>query len=265
MVASTHKGMAARRPIHVGTRLINAGSETVALLAAVPVFGGEIVERIALDYFAITKDDETNLDQPPIFSCYGVYVPYQFGSQDALSTGDLETVFREAYTSAGGTEYLGGEPNPGGNLDPLQGDVGFGMNRSWFRRNVIGRPIPTGRDALNNADARFFDEFRTVVNRDIMVETEGLLLFGSRLYRLDAQTDFGVADIDSTVTRQALQLSYTEPLEQTGVDELKIAELLYGGDNYIEADSFKETGRRSFCIVRPTIRKSPRIMRSAFR
>lgn len=254
----TRGELGARRPVHVGTRLINAGSETTAVIAVAPVFSGETVERIALDCMAVTKDAETNVDQPPIFSWVGIFAPLQWRS-DALTITDFESFVRDF--QGADNEYLGGEPNPSGN-EPW-GRAKFGGAKVWFKRNVIGDPIPVGQDALNNADARFIDRFRTVVKQDIVTQADGVLIFAARMHRLDAQTGLGMELLDtgSAATDVAQAYRSLGQLGAMGGTALQIHELIYGGDNYVEADSFKETGRRHYAIMRPTIRRSEQLLR----
>ncbi len=240
-----------RRPIHVGTRLVTG--EVTRAVACIPVYRGEYVERIALDCLNVTKTAETNVDQPPIFGTFGIYMPMQFRG-DTIITSDLDGFLQQAITQSNG-DYLGGEPNPGGNVTTGLGDLG--RIRMLFKRNVIGDPMPVGQDALNNADARFVDRFRTVIKRGFDVHSEGIIIFGAHMWRLDAQTDFGVAEIDSSLLTEDWARAYFNPTDTAGARPQadKARELFYEGDNFIEADSFKETDRRSFMIVRPTIHR----------
>lgn len=248
--------LGARRPTHVGTRTLT--DEGSAALCAFPSFRGEVIERIALDVACYTTDDNTNFDQPPIISWVGIHVPWNY-QHGGIGTGDIDGQITDMFGAH--TDYLGGEPNPSGNI-PWGGEKFGQVGSVWFKRNVIGNPVPVGKDAVDNADARFIDRFRTVVKRPFEVQADTLSIFASRVYRLDAQTDFGVAEIDVSATMQDMANAYRRLGIGQGLSTqaLKAHELLYGGDNYIEADSFKETDRRSYAIVRPTIRRSARLL-----
>jgi len=245
-----------RRPIHVGTRLI-AGKVSVAIVA-VPLLRGEYVERVALDVYNVTTTAETNVDQPPIFETVGLFLPFQWSSQ-SLSTGILDAAVRDHLGDADNVP-IGGEPNPSGDLGSL-GTSRTGRARQVFRRTVIGDPMPVGLDGLDNADARFIDRFRSVVKRGWEVDSDGILIFGGRMASVAAQTDFGVSEIDLSATLKDFMRGYTDPYgadAELGVSA-KAAELFYGGDNYIEADSFKETSRRQYIVARPTIHRTTRL------
>lgn len=229
--------------------------EGAKALVAIPVFRGEVIERIALDGFAVTRTAETNVDQPPVFSWVGGFMPYPFGT-NAVGGPQLTTALIDGWLQTlqapGAGSYLGAEANPGG-------DAGFlGAGDSYaqinFRRAVIGDPMPVALDGLGNADARFVDRFRTVIERELEATSHGMWVFGGRSWRMDAQTDFGVAEIDNTaVVGEIVSALRGESLGLA----TKAGELLWGGDNYIEADSFKETARRHYVIARPAIRVAP--------
>lgn len=247
-----------RRPVHVGTRAIAENSETTVTLVAVPLLPGEVVERIALDCMGVTRDDETNVDQPPIFSWIAGYVPvplFAGGPGLGVDASFLDARLRDMWAS-GAASYLGG--------DPASGDLtwlGAGETGQWtvnFRRSVIGDPIPVGKDDMGNSDARFIDRFRTVIERPYEVKTTTLWIFGAFSSKLDAQTEFGVQEIDADADYRDLAEAYRginiSPTADT--ERERAYELLYGGDAYIEADSFKETAKRHYAIARPAIRLS---------
>lgn len=245
-----------RRPVHVGTRVWAADEEGAKCLVAIPVFRGEVITRIALDCYAATRTAETNVDQPPVFSWVGGFMPYPFGTNSiggpAMSTAQLDG-WVQTLEAPGAGVYLGAEPNPGGDAGFVGADAYAQVN---FRRHVIGDPMPVALDALGNADARFVDRFRTVIDKDLEATSHGMWLFGGRVWRMDAQTDFGVAELDNSATAAEIMGALRgESLSLA----TKSGELFWGGDNYIEADSFKETARRHFVIARPAIRISPAV------
>lgn len=242
-----------RYPKHLGTRLI--GDPGAACIIAMPVVEGEVVERVALDGMALTKDAESNVDQPPFFSWCGIYTPQSFSQGSWVNTvGGLDELLKDAENENAG-DHWGGEVDTSAGTGNLDVGIGFaGGAKVIFRRNVWGRPMPVGLDAEGNADARFFDDFRTVLHLNARVSAPGMLLFGARMWDASAQTTFGVFNLDNTVKVDDFIRGYRQPWSVETDAAGGVSELFYGGDNYIEADSVKETDRRHYLTARASIR-----------
>lgn len=244
-----------RNPVHVGSRLTEKDTELARCVVAVPIIRGEKVTSIGYDLMQLSKDEaDANWDQPPIFSWIAGFAPYTFGhSSGALTPAELDTMVTELDHEAAG--YLGGESSL--TTSNFLG-AEFNSPKVIFRRDVIGTPTAVGKDLLDNTDARFSDHARGSIKTGFEASCSGMLLFGSRVYRNDAETTFGVQDMDASAANNTLAAAYFDPYDADNTNADNVMEVLYGGDNYIEADSFKEVARRAYAIVRPHITKARR-------
>lgn len=241
-----------RRPIHVGSRLV-AGTEAGYVVTAIPTLAGEVVERIRIDALTLTRDEE-GFDQPTMSNWYGVHMPMSYGSVNSLTTALMDDYLEKFHSVTAADTYLGGEANPSGEVASwLGGEEAPGYN-SWFRRHKLMRPVPAGYTlgVTPNLAAGWIDEFSTRIdmNREF---PEGVLLLGIQAFEIASQTTFGVTEMDNSASRINISEALRE-FHTTNATSAKVAEVLWGGDNYIEADSFKNQDRRAYALVQAHIR-----------
>ncbi len=245
-----------RAPIHVGTRVWTGGELGGKCICVFPLFRGEMVTSLRLDCIGMTKDDTVNYDQPPIFQWWGFYKTHELASADAITTAELDQYVDEIDETEGGGTFLGGELSSGAGIDAYVGQQEIRGYRPFLDRTRIGRPIAVGKDSLDNTDARFFDEFHTNFHMKFKVPANGMMILGAKSYNVAAQTDFGISELDQGIDPHELLGAYDSPIGSGGTSALA-GELLYGGDNYIEADSYKNEDRRMYIIAKPHIKKNP--------
>lgn len=253
---------------HVGAR--STPEDDVKVLMAVPIFPGEKITRATIQgYFA--SGDDSSIDQPGRINWYGIIVPWSLyfvtnmirggGTPGAMDTvvaiDDLFERWLKEITSDGGEVYggdvdsdpltdTGEDPHvEGGLLD--SGPIGV---QKWFSRESIMQPFA----AEGNNVIRFGDSFST--SRSIPApKMGGVALFGVVRFQVDAETNFNI-ELDDTVSRLALGtliggdyskiMSQIEGDTSTNGDFLRT--VLFGGDNYIEADTLKQQAGKAHVI-----------------
>lgn len=249
-----------RRPVHLGTRSFTTGENSAKALVVFPVLGGEIVERVALDLVAMSRDDAANFDQPPIFCWVGGFFPFPFGTTvgggNALSTAAYDNRALEMWGTA---PVLNTDPNSGAGFTYAGFDDFGGGSVVTFKRQTIGRPVPVGSDLLENSDARFIDEVKTVIEKPFKATHSGIYVIAAMSPTTPAETTFGADLIDNSTDISQLHGSLTN---LTAAAQ-PIGQLLWGGDSYVESDSVLESARRHYALVRPAIRLADRYQPAA--
>lgn len=242
---------------HEGARVCGAGGGSgpdVTLLIALPVFAGESLVSARLEGIATTKEPERN-DIYNRWNLYGFFMPNALsgtagGNIDA--TADLENTFEDIIAGSGSAVW-GGEPNPGGDLSTWVSEGMFGRAEMLFARESYLKPqgvfylpsdsileIPLAPDA---AGSYHTDSFTTSLRKRRYFKTTGWIGFGVARWNKDAQTDFGIAELGASITKDDLAAALISGLGSHSGDDaqtLKAVELIYGGDSYIEADRLKE-------------------------
>lgn len=250
-----------RRPQHVGSRLMLSTDESKCL-AAQAILPGETVISCRIDALATTKDSAANFDQPPVFTWMGLFVPWTLAlDNESITSVELDGFFSSYFSEGAGMDRLGGETAYSTDNLAYEGYGDLGTSELWFIRQRIGRPVPVGKDTLDNDDARFFDEFSTNVSKRLHFPTAGWFLFGVRQFSMAAQTNFGVENLDDSVDASVLLDVYSGNEEDAGGNGLAAATVLFGGDNYIEADSLKNLDVRAHALVSPVIRMNTALIR----
>lgn len=236
----------------MGSRLVS-GAEKGYALVAIPTLDGEVVERIRVDALVLTRDEE-GFDQPTMSNWFGVHLPIQFGSVSGITTTILDDYLDDFHNITAADTYLGGEANPSGEVTSWYGGEEAPGFNSWFRRHKLMRPIPQGfkGTVITEGVAAWMDEFSTRIDMNRKFP-EGVLILGIQAFEIAAQTDFGVAEMDTSASRVNIGEALRE-FHTTNATSAKVAEVLWGGDNYIEADSFKNADRRAYALVQAHIR-----------
>lgn len=248
-----------RHPIHVGTRAWTDSEYGGKGIIAAPVLPGEQLSSVRLDAVAMTRDSDPNMDQPPIIQWWGGFFPFTWAGTESINTADIDEMVDEIDETTGGGVHLGGEADiGGGGQSDYLGDGGLFESRIFLDRTRIGRSISVGKDALENDDARHSDEFHTNFRLNWRFNCMGVIILGGKQYNVAANTVFAVGDMDEGIQSNNLIAAYTEPTEGGGTHG-NVRELLYGGDNYIEADSYKSDAIRMHMIAKFHIRKNSRI------
>jgi len=248
-----------RRPEHLGTRLVGpTGTQGGAALIAAPLLPGERINSMRLDAIALAKDEDSNFDQPPLLSWFGVIVPFPFAGSEEFGVSDLDDIINKLDESESGNVHVGGEEALSGtNEEDYTGSMGLEQPYMFLFRRRIGRPVAVGKDSLDNTDARFYDEFHTRWRRRIYIPTSAILLIGAKNYDMSANTTFGISQFDASTTPNNLLDAYSE--SAGGGNAANLSEVLFGGDNYIEADSFKDDDVRYYAHLQLSISKNTRL------
>lgn len=245
---------------HLGSRACPADDSKVLLL--VPTFPGEKVKSVSMSaYFACGGD--SGIDQPSEVNWVGLFIPWStLWATDLVVTGGSTVTFSDVAhfdelfkqwvleTGGDGSEYFGGDVDAdpegvageeehadeellhSGPIGPVQ----------WFRREVIMRPYAAeGLGAI-----RFGDDFSARLNRLPSTGYGGLHMFGLVRHEHAAETNFNI-ELDDAVSKMGMGLlmagDYTKVQAMVEGNTAALGDylrtVLWGGDNYIEADCLK--------------------------
>lgn len=243
---------------HLGAR--STPTADAKVLIAVPTFPGEKLVGIDMSaYFA--SGDDSAIDQPGEINWYGITIPWSlvFATQMIGAGGTPDLLANVAALDLLYTRYLqdvldAGSQTWGGDvdLDPetdtdeethteeLIDSGPIGVFR-WFAREVVMTPLA----AEGNTVIRFGDAFTARVKAP-MSNMGGLCLLGVVRYVATADTNFNV-QLDDTTSREAMGLlisgDYTKVNAKVQGDTSSLGDylrtVLYGGDQYVEADTLK--------------------------
>lgn len=247
---------------HLGARSVPADDSKVLML--VPLFPGEKLVRAEISgYFA--SGDDSAIDQPGELNWYGLTVPWQLvfatklldsgGSASEPGTvGDWDILFRQ-WLKGADDDYWGGDVDAdpeeiadeeghdlaGTDAEELihSGPIGPYL---WYTREALMEPLA----AEGNTIIRFGDVFRSVTKGQGGHAMGSVAIFGMVRFEHAAETNFNV-EFDDATSREAMGLllagDYTKVNAMvhgnTGALGDYLRTVLYGGDNYIEADTLK--------------------------
>lgn len=247
---------------HLGARSCPADAAKALIL--VPTFPGEKLSHARMSgYFA--SGDDSSIDQPGELNWYGLSIPWGlvFATNliRALVPGDMgdvadyDELFRDWLRGSKDDQYYGGDVDA--DAEEVEGEEGhqeanelteelldsgpIGVHK-WFAREVVMQPFA----AEGNNVIRFGDSFNGVIRRIPVAAMGSFLMFGIVRYEHAAETNFNI-ELDDGVSKEGMGLlisgDYTKVLSmvQGRSDALGdfLRTVLYGGDNYIEADTFK--------------------------
>lgn len=265
---------------HLGAR--SCPGDDSKVLMAVPTFPGEKIRNVRMSgYFA--SGDDSAIDQPGEINWYGIMVPWSLVFATNLMTrgavGQLVTVanidalYKQWLRGSAADQYYGGdadgdveevadEEDAAKTVEELIDSGPIGVSR-WFNREEVMVPLA----AEGNTVIRFGDSFRT---SGISVDAPamgGLALFGVVRFEFAAETNFNV-EIDDATSQEMLGTliggDYTRVSAKVEGDASSpgdyLRTILFGGDNYIEADTLKGPAgkavvKASFAIDSPISRK----------
>ncbi len=264
----------------MGRSVTHFGARTVAntdakVLALIPLFPGEHIDRLKLDAYATALTDE-DITNPIHMHWVGITIPWQYLDQmDAIADGtqaDFSTVaqydaaFDQLVMSAneGTSELLGGdtildpeetiEDDDNPSEDPLLIDDPMGVVK-FLTHKVIGRPYA----AAGNNTIRFGDDFRmTISGKRIPIQKWGsLLMLGMIRWDMSqVQADFAM-ELDSVAKIRAIGLLKAGVINRvaaqiatdSGTVGDTIRTILFGGDNFIEASTIKAVSVKAYMTI----------------
>lgn len=265
---------------HVGSRSVP--EDDTKVLMAVPFGPGEKIVSVNLDcYFA--SGDASAIDQPSQCNWYGITIPWSLvfatellkagGAPSTLpSVASIDAIYAQWLKDVtdDAAEVFGGDVDTDPETTSTEEDHAteelldsgpIGVHK-WFSREVIMRPFA----AEGNTVIRFGDDFRTSVHGVPSASMGGLLLFGMVRFQTDAETNFNI-ELDDTTSRANMGLLIAGDYAKidakikgdTGSGGDFIRTVLFGGDNYIEADTLKgaagkASAKASFFIQSPISR-----------
>lgn len=201
------------------------------------------MRSLHLDGVAV-QTDEDGYDQLLEINWYGIFIPFQWASARGIGTGDMEVDFALAAVQQDVTHPWGGEPNPGGAASEWLDKNAIGQSSLFFRRETwmkpsIGVPDTAAVPVALNTQGRGVDTFKTTVRRRMDFDNDGVLMVGVFRGEVIAQEDFGVAELDVSASLSEVLIALTQPASAANANSQQIAELLYGGDTFVEADTIK--------------------------
>lgn len=264
--------MAVRVVRHIGGRSVNQSE--AKLLATIPYGAGEKLRNLRIDAYAATRAN-SYADQPSEINWVVLDVPWgvilTHSSLDALTGGpgaldtaaEWDTLFRNLVLQYGtdGNEYYGGDfdqtdkdvvPAPGSDAaassEPAIVSAGPSGLVRLFSREVLMRPLLSDGDAA----VRYFDEWNARITKSPLRESGGVVMVGAVRYEIAAQTNFGVEwDADRAKGLRSLiggDLSRIQAIigGETGDVGDALRTMLFGGDNYAEADTLKSDDAKCY-------------------
>lgn len=244
---------------HIGAR--SCPTDAARVLMAVPFFPGEKIKNMRMSgYFA--SGDASAIDQPGELNWYGITIPWSlvFTSQllnvgaaveTLASVTDIDQLYDSWLRSvdAATSERFGGdadddvEKTSGEEVheDELIDSGPIGVHQ-FFTREIIMDPLA----AEGNTVIRFGDRFFEATGPIPGAAMGGLLLMGLVRFDAGANTEFNV-ELDNTTSREAMGLlisgDYTKVKAKVEGDTGAVGDflrtVLFGGDNYVEADTLK--------------------------
>lgn len=256
--------MAIRVVRHIGARSVD---DNVALpLAIIPYGAGERLRNLRVDAYIATRA-ASFADQPSECNWLCIDVPWPIilthstvggaGGTASLDTAaEWDTIFRNLVLEYGtdGNEYYGGDfdattpdvpPTPGEEADDdpaITRSIGPSGVQRLFSREVLMRPLLA--EGAEEA-VRWFDDFNVHIRGPGRRDNGGVVFFGAVRYSVSAQTNFGAEfSSDRAKALKALiggdmQRIQAVIQEDTGAMGDALRTLLFGGDNYVEADTLK--------------------------
>lgn len=182
---------------------------------------------------------------------------------------EWDELFRNLLLEYGsdGSEYYGGDadaltpdvpPAPGEHLDDdpeITRSIGPSGIVRLFSREVLMRPLFSEVVDGETVHTRFADSWNQPIRGRANRETGGVIFVGAVRYSVDAQTTFGV-EFDAVRARSLKPLiggdmSRVQAMIQsdTGGEGDALRTMLFGGDNFIEADTLKADPVKAYAKV----------------
>lgn len=231
---------------HLFGRLMSAES-TVQAHFAIPLLPGETLRRLDMTMWVCTDDNDLQPDSaiPYMTGCVMAPASWTTSLNPFNNTSDIEQTLEDWVSSATTSAPFESDPNPTGNA-VIDTESVTGYEGLWADWRLLHSPFANPSyfevaEVLATADARAMDKVYKRFERNMYTDQGALIVGGIYTPVVSAQTDFGVADFDSGVPSTLLQVVNASPTDLADLSstQLKMYELLYGGDTYIEADTLK--------------------------
>lgn len=230
---------------HKFGRLLEAAS-TALPLVAIPLMPGESLRRVDVLMWACSDAGGVQPDSAVAYSAAGVIAPANWGNGTSPynNTAAVQAVLADVFEGNLDGSFEG-EPNPGGDVQvpPYKLDGSEVVFADWRLLTSPDNPsYYEVAEVLATADARHRDYYRKTVEKNYYMRGRGgMFVFGVWTPEIAAQTDFGVADLDLP-DHELHRVLMADDIDAPDLSaaELKVHELLYSGDSYIESDTLKE-------------------------
>lgn len=246
---------------HIGARTFDGDTgNSIGLLVAMPVFRGERIRWIEGEFYGATQADEPP-EQPSLQGMFVGYLPGMIFEDRALSTATIEQEIGDKLLGDAiqNKQFYGGEPNDSAeDVEWMEGDQVrqfTGARVLWRKVTMtdvrlagglagVGTQVSGSGTFTAEGKQAFREKFRI---RGGFIPVQGMIVMGHYAPRVTAQTTFGVTELDSQMTIDEVIQGLMRTDVTADSDEAKLAELVYGGDNYIEADTLKDFDGRVYC------------------
>ncbi len=252
---------------HIGGR--STPEDDTKVLMAVPFFPGETIKSVNMNcYFA--SGDDSAIDQPGELNWYGITVPWHLvfmtnmfatGATPAFpdTVAQIDKLYAQWLKDVAddGGEVFGGDADSDietttgeeGHTDEELIDSGPIGVQKWFSREVLMSPFA----AEGNTVIRFGDSFSASPGPLASHAYGGLCLFGVVRFQADVETNFNV-EMDDVTSKEMMALmiggDYTKVKAKVEGDTSALGDylrtVLFGGDNYIEANTLKTQAGKSY-------------------
>ena len=259
---------------HLGARSTPADEATPLIL--IPCFPGETIKNLSISAYC-ASGDASAIDQPGQMGWAGLTIPWSIlWASQMLDAGaapnsfsavsSFDQLFERFLLSVdeSGTEYYGGDVD----ADPetTTGEEGHAAEElidsgpigvhQFLDRQVVMQPLA----AEGNTTIRFGDFFNMDTGPVPGAKMGGLLMLGAVRYEHASELNFNVELDDATsIEMMGLLISgdYTKVKAKIEGDTSALGDylrtVLFGGDNYIEADTLKGPAAKSVMMVKAVI------------
>ena len=233
---------------HIGGRLCE--DSTARALVAIPTLPNETLSRLNLQFFAAT-DSDIQVDSPQSYEAHLVWTPFNWmgpAGSTTITSSTMDNVITNAITQGTIPPY-GADANPGGD-EPEVVYGSEGVEFIWNDDRILASSSGPGM-AYNGVSVtkenHAIDRWSYSMKKRRYFEQPGIIIFGVYVHATPAQTDFGVAEMDASAITPATfnDIFVTRDFSSLSAQEQKIYEVVYGGDTYIEADTWKDQNIRS--------------------
>ncbi len=240
---------------HKGGRLLT-GSDTKCLVA-LPTLPGESMEKLTIQGYACS-DGIVQPDSAIHLDWVMAWYPWDFMSSitgaSIDNTGLDSMVFKALGKSATDPNIVGEEVS---RVDLAYSGIESIWTREslvWAKNNVVRSDVA----GLQVTESHVADRWTETIRRKLFWQQPGIIIIGAEVRPTGAQTDFGVAEIDTGLTganwSQILTRDMGDEFVELSPQESKAYSLVYGGDTFIEADTWKEDALRCYALVQAQFR-----------